>query len=217
MNDFVPYAIQAPPLKRHTRQRFTEFDYSFSFVTQNSPDDGNTVQETNPDESTKEETTAKNEAGDSASEQNTTSGVLTHQETVETTDSDKQESPEHMKSERNGFIPNTEGDDTNANSVDMNLGERWPSTWWTQYSTLCERSIKQNFSAVLTKIDLLRHILLGTIFGIVYWQLEHTEERLHDIRGVVSGTFSSKVIKNQEILKQRYKDLFIFAEVSSVV
>ncbi len=27
MNEFAPYGMQAPPLKRHTRQRFTEFDY----------------------------------------------------------------------------------------------------------------------------------------------------------------------------------------------
>ena len=28
MNEFGPYAMQAPPLKRHTRQRFIEFDYN---------------------------------------------------------------------------------------------------------------------------------------------------------------------------------------------
>ncbi len=28
MNEFVLYAMQAPPLKRRTRQRFTEFDYN---------------------------------------------------------------------------------------------------------------------------------------------------------------------------------------------
>ncbi len=28
MNEIAPYAMQAPPLKRRTRQRFTEFDYS---------------------------------------------------------------------------------------------------------------------------------------------------------------------------------------------
>ena len=27
MNEFAPYAMQASPLKRRTRQRFTEFDY----------------------------------------------------------------------------------------------------------------------------------------------------------------------------------------------
>ena len=30
MNEFLPYAMQAPPLKRRTRQKFTEFDYSMS-------------------------------------------------------------------------------------------------------------------------------------------------------------------------------------------
>ena len=28
MNEFAPYAMQAPPFKRRTRQRFIEFDYS---------------------------------------------------------------------------------------------------------------------------------------------------------------------------------------------
>ena len=27
MNEFAPYAMQAPPFKRRTRQRFTEIDY----------------------------------------------------------------------------------------------------------------------------------------------------------------------------------------------
>ena len=29
MNEFAPYAMQAPLLKRRTHQRFTEVDYSF--------------------------------------------------------------------------------------------------------------------------------------------------------------------------------------------
>ena len=29
MNGFAPYAMQAPPLKRRTRKRFTEIDYNF--------------------------------------------------------------------------------------------------------------------------------------------------------------------------------------------
>ena len=32
MNEFAPYAMQAPPLKRRTRQRFTEIDNSSNFV-----------------------------------------------------------------------------------------------------------------------------------------------------------------------------------------
>ncbi len=28
INEFAPYAMQAPPLKRRTRQRFTEIDCS---------------------------------------------------------------------------------------------------------------------------------------------------------------------------------------------
>ena len=32
MNEFVPYTMQAPPLKRRTRQRFTEFDYSAKYT-----------------------------------------------------------------------------------------------------------------------------------------------------------------------------------------
>ena len=41
MNEFAPYAIQAPPLKRRTRQRFTEIDYScrlnlYKFTTHKS-------------------------------------------------------------------------------------------------------------------------------------------------------------------------------------
>ncbi len=28
MNEFAPYVMEAPPLKRRTRQRFTEFNYN---------------------------------------------------------------------------------------------------------------------------------------------------------------------------------------------
>ena len=34
MNEFAPYVMQAPALKRRTRQRFTEFDYR-SDITSN--------------------------------------------------------------------------------------------------------------------------------------------------------------------------------------
>ena len=135
-----------------------------------------------------EEGTASHNA--SANNENTS-----QQKTMETTDAERQqESSEPKKPETNGTIPSNHKDkisDTNSiakvsDTSDINLDERWPSDWWTQYSTLTERAFRQNFSAVLTKIDLLRHIILGTVFGIFYFQLEHEEERLHDIRGVVS-------------------------------
>ena len=128
------------------------------------------------------------------------------QETMETTDAEIQhehESSEPKKSETNGTIPSNHKDNktmSDDNSIakvsdtsDINLDERWPTDWWTQYSTLTERAFRQNFSAVLTKIDLIRHIILGIVFGIFYFQLEHEEERLHDIRGVVSRYFQKPV------------------------
>ncbi len=36
MNEFAPYAMQAPPLKRRTRQRFTEFDYSWYYAEESA-------------------------------------------------------------------------------------------------------------------------------------------------------------------------------------
>ena len=111
---------------------------------------------------------------------------LTHHDANETSESC--ESPTRTKSETNGMLATgtiTQDDDEDSFS-DLNLDDRWPSTWWEQYMTLTQRSFKHTFSAMLGKIDLVRHVILGAIFGIVYWQLEHSEERLHDIRGVVS-------------------------------
>ena len=71
--------------------------------------------------------------------------------------------------------------------VDMDLDQRWPTTWLEQYQVLTVRAFKQSRSLFLTKIDLIRHGFLSVIMGILFFQLPHAEERIHDIRGLVSN------------------------------
>ncbi|XP_072041015.1 uncharacterized protein [Amphiura filiformis] len=152
-------------------------------VTSESLSDGSGTKELVQGEAAKDIATTEESAPTKESKDASVQEMNTNLNHQEATNTDKQEeSPEHMKAETNGFIPNSSEDDGNDDIV---LGERWASSWRTQYTTLCRRSFKQNFSEVLTKIDLLRHIVLGIIFGILYFQLDHTEERLHDIRGII--------------------------------
>lgn len=70
--------------------------------------------------------------------------------------------------------------------LDLGLDKRWPTTWSHQFVILLMRAFKQSRSLFLKQIDLIRHTLLALIIGVLYFQLMHTEERIHDIRGLVS-------------------------------
>ncbi len=68
---------------------------------------------------------------------------------------------------------------------DMDLKRRYPTSWLEQYKVLTVRAFKQSRSLFLTKIDFIRHGFLAVIIGILYFQLPLTENRIHDIRGLV--------------------------------
>ncbi|XP_072039775.1 uncharacterized protein [Amphiura filiformis] len=168
------------------------------------PDDSGAKNLDQDDQAAKEIITTEESAPTKESKDASVQEMNTNLNHQEATNTDKQEeSPEHMKSEKKNR--NKSEDDENDDIV---LGERWASSWRTQYTTLCHRSFKQNLSEVLTMVDLLRHIVLGIIFGILYFQLDHTEERLHDIRGIVmdkaKGTKEDLDILHKAANEQRW-------------
>ncbi|XP_072039776.1 uncharacterized protein [Amphiura filiformis] len=127
--------------------------------------------------------------------------VLNVQEpvTISSTDKTKRTCNHGKNIDANGELPWCEVCVANASPSrnraetklqDMDLDKRWPTTWLDQYKVLTIRAFKQSRSLFLTKIDFIRHGFLAVIIGILYFQLAFSEERIHDIRGLLfMGSF----------------------------
>jgi len=62
-------------------------------------------------------------------------------------------------------------------------GSKYNTGWWTQYSILVHRALKNSRSAILTPLNLMKSIGLGLASGLIYWQTDYTEAEVQDIRG----------------------------------
>ena len=56
------------------------------------------------------------------------------------------------------------------------------TNWITQYFILTERSLKQSRNTIFTNVNLLKCLTFGFIVGLVYFQLEYSENFALDIR-----------------------------------
>jgi hypothetical protein len=61
--------------------------------------------------------------------------------------------------------------------------DKYPSGWWTQYSILTSRALKNSQSAIFTPINLIKSLFIGIVVGLLFFQIPFTESRVNDIRG----------------------------------
>ena len=54
------------------------------------------------------------------------------------------------------------------------------SNWWTQYSVLVHRSMKNSRSAIFTKLNLIKAGAIGLMCGLLWFQMEYTEAAVFD-------------------------------------
>mmetsp|Transcript_14108 Transcript_14108/g.30660 ORF Transcript_14108/g.30660 Transcript_14108/m.30660 type:complete len:736 (+) Transcript_14108:72-2279(+) len=54
------------------------------------------------------------------------------------------------------------------------------STWWTQYTVLVHRSMKNSRSAILTPLNLTKAGLIGFMCGLLWFQMPYTESTVFD-------------------------------------
>ena len=54
------------------------------------------------------------------------------------------------------------------------------STWWTQYTVLVHRSMKNSRSAIFTPLNLTKAGAIGFMCGLLWFQMEYTESTVFD-------------------------------------
>lgn len=71
---------------------------------------------------------------------------------------------------------------TETSLVDPNGKPRskYNTSWATQYWVLTHRCLKNSRSAIFTPLNLVKSVCVGLIAGMLWWQMEYTESRIHD-------------------------------------
>lgn len=59
---------------------------------------------------------------------------------------------------------------------------KYNTSWLTQYFVLTHRAMKNSRSAIFTPLNLIKSLALGVVSGLLYFQLDYTEENINDIR-----------------------------------
>ena len=54
------------------------------------------------------------------------------------------------------------------------------TTWWTQYTVLVHRSMKNSRSAIFTKLNLIKSGATGLMVGLLWYQMPYTESTVYD-------------------------------------
>lgn len=67
----------------------------------------------------------------------------------------------------------------------LDHGDKWPTSFWTQFCVLSHRTFKQSLPIILSKLTLIQNILLAIIIGVIWFQIPHKEETIHDRRGLL--------------------------------
>ncbi|CAB9497116.1 Putative white-brown complex homolog protein 30 [Seminavis robusta] len=68
-----------------------------------------------------------------------------------------------------------DGVDNNGSS-----GNKYSTSWATQYWVLTHRCMKNSRSAIFTPLNLIKSVCIGLVAGMLWFQLPYTEERVHD-------------------------------------
>ncbi|XP_033641796.1 ABC transporter G family member 14-like isoform X1 [Asterias rubens] len=61
--------------------------------------------------------------------------------------------------------------------------EKWPTTFLDQLRTLTRRNFRQSRDVFLSKFLFIKNILLAVVVGLLWFQTQHEEQRINDIRG----------------------------------
>jgi len=101
----------------------------------------------------------------------------------------------------NAMINDDTCDSSVGTTLDMHLNEKkFNTSWLTQFQVLLHRSMKNSRSAILTPINLVKAICLALLVGLLWFQLEDTEQIVPDRASYIfftvtfwifEGTFSA--------------------------
>ncbi|CAE1281141.1 unnamed protein product [Acanthosepion pharaonis] len=62
---------------------------------------------------------------------------------------------------------------------------KWPTSFFTQFYWLAWRNYKQSKTRIISKFEIARAIILSIFLGLVYFQLERTEDKIREYKGLL--------------------------------
>jgi hypothetical protein len=59
---------------------------------------------------------------------------------------------------------------------------KYVTSWWTQYTVLVHRALKNSRSAIFTPLNLCKSVAIGLVAGLLWFKTSYTETNIFDIR-----------------------------------
>lgn len=94
-------------------------------------------------------------------------------------------SHEDDDSGRSSWSDYQECSSTSSNSIDGTKNQKWPTSFWTQFKVLTQRNFLDAKGRMLSRLNWVQAIGLAIVSGLIWFQVERTEDRLMDIMGWV--------------------------------
>ncbi|XP_041029933.1 ABC transporter G family member 27-like isoform X3 [Carcharodon carcharias] len=70
-------------------------------------------------------------------------------------------------------------------ALEKDSSRKWPSSFWTQYSTLTSRNFKQQRAVILSWLNIVQTLTMAFVPGIIWWQLPKVEEQIYARSGLI--------------------------------
>ncbi|XP_014258500.1 ABC transporter G family member 14 [Cimex lectularius] len=81
------------------------------------------------------------------------------------------------------WLDNQSHASSSVSCSDDDMSWHWPTTFWTQFKVLSQRNFQEARPRMLSKLNWVQTVALGLMAGLLWFQLQRTEESLHDIQG----------------------------------
>lgn len=81
------------------------------------------------------------------------------------------------------WLDNQSHASSSVSSSDDDVSWQWPTTFWTQFKVLSQRNFQEARPRMLSTLNWVQTIGLSIMAGLLWFQLQRTEESLHDIQG----------------------------------
>jgi len=62
------------------------------------------------------------------------------------------------------------------------VSKKYNTSWWTQYTILTHRALKNSRSAIFTPLNLMKSMAIGIVAGVLWFNTKYTERNVNNIR-----------------------------------